>query len=296
MNRRDLRLNSLRAFESAARQMSLSKAAKELGVTHSAISHQIKQLEEQLGIDLFIRSGHGVELSESGKTLLPVLQDAFEQMLSALNQLHSRIDRDNLCITTTPTFASRWLVPKLSTWNRMETGIHLRLIPTLEYLNLENTEIEVGIRCGQPPWPGLHAELLRPIYMTPVCSPTLLKNRKPQTVEDLFQFDLIHADIQGHQLGEEWRMWLKSAGVQEKSKLHGHSFHDPSIALQAAVDGQGIAMGYLDLVETDIQLGRLVCPFQLKVKHYFSYYLIYPQKSAGSQKLRQFKDWIMSYA
>ncbi len=294
MRRRDLHFNSLRSFEVAARHRSLSKAAAELGVTHSAVSHQIKLLEEQIGAELFTRSSQGVRLTPSGETLLSVLSESFDRITNTLSRLADTAGTASLRVTTTPTFATRWLVPRISAWRSLETGINLHLLPTLDFLDLDGGAADVAIRCGKPPWPGLTSELLRPINMTPVCSPSLLKEDDLEDEHDVLNHELIHADIRGHALGEEWKMWLTAAGVSPAGDLQGLSFHDPSLALQAALDGLGIAMGYLDLIEPVVESGRLVCPFDLVVKHYFSYYFVYPTTRAHEDKIRTFKDWLIS--
>lgn len=294
MRRRDLHFNSLRSFEVTARHRSLSKAATELGVTHSAISHQIKLLEEQIGAELFTRSSQGIRLTPPGEALLSVLSESFDRIGNTLSKLADTAGNSTLHVTTTPTFATRWLVPRISAWRSLETGISLHLLPTLDFLDLDEGAADVAIRCGKPPWPGLTSELLRPIDMTPVCSPSLLKDGGLKDARDVLSHELIHADIGGHALGEEWRMWLTAAGVSPDADLQGSSFRDPSLALQAALDGLGIAMGYLDLVEPAVESGRLVRPFDLVVKHYFSYYFVYPTTRAHEGKIRRFKDWLAS--
>ena len=294
MNRRNLRFSSLRAFEATARHSSLSKAAAELGVSHSAISHQIRQLETQIGAELFTRSSRGVRLTAKGQHLLPVLRESFDRIEMTLARLSNTATDDALYVTTTPTFATRWLIPRLSQWQALDTGITLHLLPTLEFLALEDGEADVAIRCGRPPWPGLKSDFLQPIQMTPVCSPAFSERLSPLRVEDVLKVDLIHADIRGHALGEEWQMWLTAAGVTDVSSLPGLSFHDPGLALEAALDGLGIAIGYLDLIQPEIEASRLVCPYERIVEHYFSYYLVYPKSRASEKAIGRFKTWVQA--
>lgn len=294
MNRGTLPLNSLRAFEASARQSSFSKAAEELCVTHSAVSQQIKQLEELLGVKLFRRTNRGVQLTDPGQTLLPILIESFDRIGETLDGLAKGSGEDTISVTTTPSFATKWLVPRLRRWREQQEDLSIHLQPTLRFLDLVKGEADVGIRCGTPPWRGLNADLVLPIHMTPVCSPSFLEGRNQlRTPRDILEFALVHADITGHDLGEEWRTWLTAAGVTDVVRLDGLSFHDPNLALQAAVDGLGIAMGYLELAEHDISAGRLVSPFSLAVRHPFSYYLTYPGTRAQTPKIKAFRNWIM---
>ena len=297
MERRSLPLNSLRAFESAARRQSFSKAADELCVTHSAVSHQIKQLEEHLGAPLFLRSNRGVRLTGAGETLLPVVGESFDRVAAALDGLIRPAEGAALKVTTTPSFAAKWLVPRLSRWRALEGHIAIQLVPTLRMVEFAQDDADIGVRCGIPPWPGLQADFLLPITMTPLCSPALLEDgaalREPR---DVLNHGLIHADVAGHVLGEEWRTWLLAAGVRDFGELAGLSFHDPGLALQAAIDGLGIAIGYLELAEADLAAGRLVRPFDLAVRHGLSYHLVYPAARRDEPDLAAFRRWMLSEA
>ena len=295
MNRGTLPLNALRAFEAAARHLSFSKAAQALCVTHSADSQQIKQLEGLLGQSLFQRTNRGVQLTESGQTLLPSLVESFDRIGETLDGLIKGPAASAIRVTTTPSFATRWLMPRLSRWRMSHGELSIHLLPTLRFLDLAADQADVGIRCGVPPWDGLTWERIAPIHMCPVCSPSLLSDHgKPQKPRDLLKFPLLHADISGHELGEEWRSWLGAAGVPAPGSLDGLSFHDPNLALQAAIDGLGIAMGYLELATHDILTGRLVRPFELTLRYAYAYYLVYPEARAKSPKIQAFRDWILA--
>lgn len=297
MDRRSLPLTSLRAFESAARQRSFSKAADELSVTHSAVSHQIKQLEEQLGAALFVRSNRGVQLTGAGEALLPVVGESFDRVAAALDGLIRPAEASALKVTTTPSFAAKWLVPRLSRWRAYNGDIGVHLVPTLRMLEFAQGEADMGIRCGLPPWPGLQADFLLPVTMTPLCSPALLKaGTALHAPREVLNHGLIHADVSGHVLGEEWRTWLLAAGVSDFGDLAGLSFHDPGLAMQAAIDGLGITMGYLELAEADLATGRLIQPFDLEVRHGFSYYLVYPAVRRDEPGLAAFRQWVLAEA
>ena len=294
MRRRSLHFNSLRAFEAAARHLSFSRAADELAVTHSAVSHQVHLLEQMLGIDLFVRTNRGVVLTEAGQTLLPVLADSFDTIANTLDGLITAPGQDHLKVTTTPTLAAKWLIPRLGDWRAAHPDIAIHLHPALAYLDLRAGDADVAIRCGIAPWPGLVDEFVLPIHMAPVCSRSFLGQLgDAPRPRDVLGQTLIHADITGHELGEEWRTWLAAAGVATPAALPGLSFHDPSLALQAAMDGLGIAMGYLELAAADIEAGRLVRPFPFAVAHHFSYYLVYEGARAREPGIAAFRDWVL---
>jgi LysR family glycine cleavage system transcriptional activator len=297
VERRSLPLNSLRAFESAARQRSFSKAADELCVTHSAVSHQIKQLEEHLGTALFVRSNRGVRLTGAGETLLPVVGETFDRVAATLDGLISPARGGALKLTTTPSFAAKWLVPRLSRWRALNGDIGIHLVPTLRMVEFAQADADIGIRCGIPPWPGLQTDFLLPVTMTPLMSPALVEAGAAfDRPRDVLNHGLIHADVAGHVLGEEWRTWLLAAGVRDFGDLTGLSFHDPGLAMQAAIDGLGVAIGYLELAEADLAAGRLIRPFELQVRHSFSYYLVYPAARQNEAGLKAFRSWILAEA
>ena len=294
MRRGSLHFNSLRAFEAAARHLSFSRAADELCVTHSAVSHQVRLLVEMMGCDLFIRTNRGVALTEAGHTLLPVLAESFDRIANTLDGLVAATGPDHLRVTTTPTLAAKWLIPRLSDWRNAHPDIAIHLHPDLAYLDLAVEGADIAVRCGVPPWPGLVDEYFLPIHMTPVCSRSFLNALgEAPTPTNLLQTTLIHADITGHELGEEWKTWLRAAGVETSEKLPGLSFHDPSLALQAAMDGLGVAMGYVELAAADIEAGRLVRPFPFVVPHHFSYYLVYEGARRTEPGIAAFRDWIL---
>lgn len=288
---RTLPLNALRAFEASARHLNFSKAADELCVTHSAISQQVRQLESLLNLALFERTNRGVELTGSGRMLLPIVSSSFGRIGDALGGLMDVRNERSICVTTTPTFAATWLVPRLKRWRERHPGVAVHLKPSLEMLRIGGDDIDVGVRCGVPPWPGLAADLLLPIHMTPVCSPAFLKGDGLANPADLLRFPLLHADVGGHEFGEEWRTWLFAAGIEDIPRFEGLSFHDPGLALQAAIDGLGIAIAYDELAAAEIASGRLVKPFPLTVRHAFSYYVVYPEARRHDALIGSFRRW-----
>ena len=298
MNRRNLQFNALRAFEAAARHSSVSGAARELSVTHSAVSHQLRRLEQDLGVTLFKRSNRGLSITAAGEALAPVLIECFDRISAALNELRELDGDDGLQITSTPTFATKWLVPRLGDWYHRADASRVNLHPTLDFLELgADRGIDIAIRCGIPPWQGMRHELLMPIHLVPVCSPAYAR-RHPRLHQpaDLLQLSLLHADVGDHGTGEEWRDWLDAAGVECPRKLPGLSFHDPALAMQAAADGLGLAIGYLELIDDDLRSGRLAIAFDLPVRHRYSYYLLQSNEDNEEPAYRSFCDWIRSQA
>ncbi|MEM7294692.1 MAG: LysR substrate-binding domain-containing protein [Pseudomonadota bacterium] len=293
MNRRRLNLNALRAFECAARQGSFSRAAEELCVTHAAVSHHVKALEQQLGEQLFERRPNGVELTARGELLRDVVGAALDDMEAGVEAVHGRPEKDAVRITTTPSFAAAWLVPRLARFREQHSDCEVEIQPTLDDLDFERSRVDIGIRCGVPPWSGVEAELLMPIHLLPVCSPSLVEHHgMPSEPQDLLTFPLIHADIEQRPLGEEWALWFRNNQVATGTAVPGQSFRDPSLAMNAAVNGVGVAMGYRELLAAELASGRLIAPFELPVRHPYSYYLVFRKDGLMDPHNESFRQWI----
>ena len=294
MRRFGLHLNSLRAFEAAARLLSFSQAAKELHVSHSTISHHVKGLERALGVALFIRQNRRVELTSAGEALLPVLKNSFDCISAALETIRQSSDRKALKVTVTPSFANKWLIPHLRRFQENYPGIEVQLQSSLELADFGQDDIDLGVRTGRGEWSGLRAELLMPIHMAPVCSPGLLEGRGAiVSPDELSDFTLIHADVSpGIGIESEWRAWLTAVDAGDFDCSHGLSFHDPGQALQAAIDGLGVAMGYIELAAGDLAEGRLIRPFAESVQHPWSYYIVTPEDHVGDEQTAIFCDWL----
>ena len=295
MNRRDLQLNALRAFEAAGRHLSFTRAAEELSVTHAAISHHVKALEDALGTALFERRHRRVALTEAGQVLLPVLSESLDRVAETLDGLGP--GPRALTVTLTPSFASRWLIPRLGRFRARHPEIDVRLAPSLRFVDLAHEDCDMAVRCGDGDWPGLVVEPLLAIAMTPVCSPALAAGPVPlRTPADLAQHTLIHADVGEARIGDEWRLWLDGAGVTGIDPSGGLSLHDPAMALQAALDGLGVAIGYTVLAAADLAAGRLVAPFAATVDHDFAYYVVYPKTATTPPNIAAFRDWLAAEA
>lgn len=298
MNRQNLPFKALRAFEAAARHASVSGAARELSVTHSAVSHQLKLLEAQLGTRLFERTNRGLQITAAGELLLPVLSESFDRINDTLSHLQqergSDLSSDIINVTSTPSFASKWLVPRLASWYAEPAASRIHLIPSLDYLDLSAGKIDFAIRCGIPPWKDCSAELLMPIHLLPVCSPDYAaRSSALQQPADALGHNLIHADIGEQAPGQEWRDWLQGCGVDCPEQLDGLSLKDPALAMQAAADGLGLAIGYLELVDLDLHSGRLVCASAQRVKHDYSYYLVQRSPLELNSNQARFHEWLL---
>lgn len=293
MHRRLPPLNALRAFEAAARHLSFTRAAEELHVTQTAISHQIRALEEHLGLRLFRRLPRGLVLTEEAQRFLPPVRDAFEQIAGATARITKEQTGGVLTVSALPSFASKWLVPRIGRFRAAHPDIDLRISASIAVVDFARDDVDVAIRCGLGNYPGLHTLRLFGETIAPVCSPALLACapglRMP---EDLRHHTLLHDDDDL----DSWRVWLELAGVTGIDPTRGLSFGDASMMLQAAMDGQGVALGRSALVAADLAAGRLVRPFELSRPFRFAYWLVCPQASAGRPKIAAFRGWLLGEA
>lgn len=296
MRRFGIHLNALRAFEAAARHCSFTKAADELNVSHSTISHHIKGLEEQLGTNLFLRQKRTVVLTSAGEMLLPVLKNSFDRISTTLETIKNGDDEKPLRITLTPSFSNKWFIPRLHRFTEANEGIEVELKQSLSSQDFERTRFDVGVRFGLGEWPGLKTELLLPIRMTPLCSPKILQHGQPlENPNDLIGRTFIHADVDdARDSRSEWQTWLDAMGASDIDCRHGLSFQDPGLALNAARDGLGIAMGYLELAADDLESGQLVRPFVAEVQHHWPYYIVVPENKVEDPQVQIFCEWLRS--
>lgn len=298
MNRRLPPLNALRAFEAAARHLSFTKAAEELHVTQAAISHQVRALEEFLGVQLFRRQNRAVLLTDAAQLSLPRLREAFDQLAEAVESIRGDNSENLLTVSVTPSFAAKWLVPRLDGFRKARPDLEVRLDASTQLVDFGRDNVDVAIRYGSGRYGGLVSELLMDVEVSPVCSPRLLEGEQPlATPGDLRRHRLLHTDWAA-QRGEEpdWRMWLLAAGVRDIDWTKGPQFNDWMLAMQAAIEGQGVVLGRSALVANDIAGGRLVRPFNVSVPGKFAYYLVYPEPAAKRAKVAGFRDWLTAEA
>ena len=285
-------LNGLRAFEAAARHLSFTRAADELNVTQTAISHQIRRLEEQLGMALFVRHNRALELTREAQDYLPSVRGAFDDLRRATARLR-RTDRDGpLTVSTTPSLAAKWLVTRVAAFQDANPGIEVRISTSAHLVDFQREDVDMAVRYGRGSWAGLRAKWLMAEDIFPVCSPTLLHGDNPlRRPEDLEHHTLLHSTASR----EDWQLWLTAAGMPVSiASRRGLSFDQTFMAIQAAVEGLGVALGRTPFVEADIAAGRLVVPFELVLPADAGFYIVAPEATADSAKIALFRDWLIS--
>ena len=292
MNTRLPSLNGLRAFEAAARHMSFTLAAAELNVTQTAISHQIRRLEEELGVRLFARQNRSLELTPEAREYLPGIRAAFNDLRFATDRLKRKDNDRVLTVSTLASLAAKWLLPRLSSFQQAHPGIDVRITTSTSLVDFGRDDVDAAIRYGCGHWPGVRAQWLMADELFPVCSPALLKGDKPlRCPEDLANHTLLHTS--GYD--DDWRLWLTAAGLPSNiSKQPGLSFDLSFMTVQAAIDGIGVAMGRTSYVEGDIAKGRLIVPFKIALPSDAGFYLVSPEARAESAKLSAFRQWLLA--
>ena len=282
-------LAALRAFEAAARHQSFKQAASELGVTPTAVSHQIRLLEETLGVRLFDRKPRQVVLTDVGQELYPVLRDGFSSFAKAIDRIRNRPVSRSMTVSVIPSFAAKWLLPRLPRFQSAHPDIHLRLHTSPEAVDLAGGVADVAIRYGVGPYPGLVAHKMFREQFVPLCSPAL-GLQKP---EDLRNATLLHFDwLRPDDATPTWQRWGQVAERSDCLPNAGISFSDDSHAIQAAIAGQGVVLGSPVMVRAEIDAGLLVMPFGPEIKgHYYHY--VHTGRGENLREVEAFGDWIM---
>lgn len=283
-------LKALRAFEAAARLESFNRAAEVLNVTPSAVSHQVKALEDAVGVRLFERLNRQVVLSPQGRAYLPAIRDAFEQIRVATDQLRPHSQVNALTLSVAPSFAVGWLMARLPQFQLAYPDIEVRLISSIEIEDFSRPDLDVCIRTGRGQWPGLRSYRLMAEELVPVCSPERAQSGTGlHCPEDLANTTLIH---ELPRLGQ-WRSWLAAAAVKGVDAERGPKFQGAAMAVEAAIAGLGVALANRRMVEAHLQEGRLVIPFDIQLPGDSAYYLVYPEERAGGKKIVAFRTWIL---
>ncbi len=284
-------LNGLRAFEAAARHLSFTVAASELNVTQTAISHQIRRLEEELGIRLFVRQNRALALTPEARDYLPGVRAAFNDLRLATDRLLRKDDGHVLTVSTLASLAAKWLLPRLSTFQDAHPGIDVRITTSTGLVDFNTGDVDAAIRYGRGHWAGIRADWLMADELFPVCSPALLVGDKPlRCPQDLADHTFLHTSG-GYD--DDWRLWLTAAGLPSNISKHaGLSFDLIFLTVQAAIDGHGVAMGRTSYVADDIAKGRLVVPFKITLPADAGFYLVSPEARADPPKLRAFRQWL----
>ena len=280
-------MQALRAFEAAARNGSLTRAAESLNLTHGAISHQIKSLEEELGVELMARAGRGVRVTDAGERFALRVRDALERLADAVRETTAHVDERRIRVTVVPSFAARWLLPRIGRFVTAHPDVDIDVRAATAIVDFAREDLDFGIRHGVGAWPGVTAEHLFDETYFPVCSPRLASGRLPAHPADLRRHVLLRGE------GEPWVPWFRAAGLDWPEPSRGPIFNDSAHMLQAAVEAQGIALGRSSLVGTDLENGTLVAPFSLTIPSERKFYLVYAPAFASSPKLAAFRAWMI---
>jgi LysR family transcriptional regulator, glycine cleavage system transcriptional activator len=301
-------LNALRVFEAAARHLSFKEAASELHITQAAVSHQVKSLEEYLGVELFRRAGRGVQLTEAARACLPRLREGFDALAAAVEMIRERGAETELVITAPPVFTARWLMPRLADFSRREPKIEVRVVASskmvdagaldssvlMNDLDLRDETSGVEIHLGSGDYPGYRADKLFEVSMAVVANPDLVKGDPPlKRLEDLAHHVLLHDDAMDLVAGgDAWRKWLEAARVDVDGSRGPH-FSSNILSLEAASQKLGVALALKPLVDADLASGRLCAPFDVEVKPQGSYWLVCPEVIAERPAVASFRRWLL---
>ena len=299
MSRRIYPLNSLRAFEASARHMSFVKAAEELHVTPAAVSHQVKRLEEYLSTQLFKRLPHDLLLEEKGKILMFELGEIFLRLDKIVDRALAKDTRGTLTISVDQMFAVKLVVPWLYRFNALHPDINVRISSSFGELDFQRDNFDAAIIFGRGKYPGLKAVKLFEESLIPMCSPRYLKGETTSPLKnlgDLSNHVLLHDDyLSKFDFSlSNWDLWLQSAGADYvDTTVDSTCFNQPDHALQAAIDGEGIVLGWCCLAANDIAVGRLIQPFSFALPLGLSFYLVYPEAYENKPEISAFRDWLM---
>lgn len=295
MNYRLPPLNALRAFESAARHLSFKRAAEELNVTPAAISHQIKGLEADLGMPLFRRLNRALLLTDEGQLLLPDIRDGFQSFHRAMERLRARSSENVLTVAMAPSFAAKWLVPRLEKFNRAHPELDVRISASMQMVDYDAEGVDIGIRFGKGNYPGFVSELLLQDTAFPVCSPRLLEGEHALNSPDELRFHVLLHDESwrlNYESFPNWSMWIAAANIEGVDATRGTRFNMTSDVINAAIEGAGVALGRSSMVEGDLEAGRLVKPFDLDVPVEFAFFVVYREANLQQMKVSAFRDWL----
>jgi LysR family glycine cleavage system transcriptional activator len=286
-------LNALRAFETSARCGGFTSAARELHVTPAAVSHQIKSLESHLGVELFRRLPRGLQITEAGRQLLPHLTKGFDHFARAVEDLSAGGLAGPLTVSTAPSFASLWLVPRLSSFLRAHPDIQVTVLAAETPPDLSRGEVDIRLPYGMGSYPGLATKLLMREQIFPVCAPTLLNQLRLRRFSDLRHHTLLHdVNTDPEEPNMTWRRWLRDAGVSGVDPDQGVKFGNSILLVEAAVRGQGVALGRMSLVGDHLATGRLVRPLKASRAADYAYYAVTTRSGAERPRVQAFLDWL----
>jgi len=291
-------LNSLRAFEAAARHLSFSRAAEELFVTPAAISHQIKGLEDFLGVTLFRRMPRAVMLTDDAQMILPLISEGFDKLAQAVTLLKQSESSGVLTVSSAPTFAQKWLLEHLDDFSEAYPDINVRLDARLDTVDFDRDGVDVAIRLGAGKYPGMRVDQLFDEQVVPICHPKFLEGPNAlKRPEDLKHHTLLHVDWGNINAPfPDWQMWLASVGVDDVDYTRGPVFTVEGMAIDAAARGSGVALGSTYAVREELKRGALVVPFDRRLTSEISYWVVAPERTADQPKVKAFRDWLLRHA
>lgn len=286
-------LSALRGFEAAARLNSFSKASEELYMTQSAISHQVKLLEDYFGQPLFKRVNRTVEVTDAGLDFLKTVQVVLSQLQKGTNRLNFFNKPGLVVLTTSPAFADKWLMPRLPEFKRNNPDLDAWIYTNYDQEPLEHAELDLAIWYGNGDWPGVEAIKLFDDEVTPLYAPDLLAlGQSIDKPQDLIEHPLIH--VEQMERREDWGDWFVRSGVEDLSTATGYNFNDAGLALDHAVQGQGIVLGSVTLAKELIAQGKLVRPFECAIETELTYYLVYKPEKKNDENIERMRQWIIA--
>jgi len=284
-------LHALSAFVTAARTRNLTRAAEQLHVTVSALSHQMRGLEERLGARLFRRTPRGVELSAAGRQLLKGIEPHIDGIERAFAGFHQRPD-DTLALSALPSFSSAWLMPRLPDFMALHPGLEINLQSTVAVVDFSQEDMDAALRLGRGKWPGVTAEHLVDEYIAPVASPKLIARLGKPKLSELSRWPLLG---EGDDDNLRWKRWFaRNGGEPPKRYAANFTTNDAELLHKAAVDGVGIALGRILLVRPLLENGSLVALTKRRIPAGYSHYLVYPPHSAQRPALLAFRSWLLA--
>lgn len=292
-------LAALRTFEVAARHLSFTKAAAELHVTQGAVSQQIKQLEANLGFALFNRGARGLSLTEKGEALAETAHSVFRRLFDKVEELQQPGDGGILTVSASPSLAVKWLIPRLGRFHALHPDIDVRIKPSGLRIDVEAEAgtIDMAIRFGQGPFPGLDATVIMHETVFAVCSPDLLTKGLPlRRPSDLENHTLLHSESTRMEVNSmaNWEVWLGILGVPGVDPSQGPSFPNSYMLIQAAIHGQGVALTWATLADDDLRAGRLVRLFDRSIEGSMAYFVLTTKAAARKPKVAAFRDWLVA--
>jgi LysR family glycine cleavage system transcriptional activator len=280
-------MTALRAFDAVAQLGSLTRAAEALFLTHGAISHQLKALETELGADLVERAGRGVRLTPQGERFAVHVRAALDRLTVAVQEVRAQANQRRIRVSVLPSFAARWLLPRIGRFIAAHPDVDLEVSASNVLADFQREDVDLALRSGRGQWPGLIAEPLFVETRFAVCSPRLNGGRVPRRPADLARYALLRSE------GEPWQPWLRAAGLEWPEPTRGPMFNDSSHMLQAAAEGQGIALARESLLGNDLATGALMRLFDVAVPTQEAVYLVYPPRLASSPRLALFRQWLV---